>query len=135
MEIIPLITNFLIYILAALLLVLIISYIYRLVRANSISEEEKIHAQRDAVRKYIRTHSDYITNAQKYRSNELNKVKYSAPHYSTTNKKTSSAFGTRTNGTNSSRYSILNSHKKETAEFYFPSAQYSQSRLKNQYFQ
>lgn len=143
MELIPLITNFLIYLLAALLLVLIISYIYRRITSQSSVDEEKIREHREVVRKYIQTQSQYLANSQNYESAELNKVRYTAPQFTLSENRTRNrATATKTRstsqktltGSKSNRYSILNSSKTESTEFFFPLSHSFQSDRKNHYF-
>lgn len=143
MELIPLITNFLIYILGALLLVLIISYIYRMIKTHSSVEEEKIRAHREIVRKYIQTQSQYLTSPQNNKTVELNRVRYTAPQFSssenrirnkTSATKTRSTSQKTITGSESHRYSILNSTKTESTEFYFPSLHSSQFAKNNHYY-
>ncbi len=83
MDLIPVIVNVFIYILAALIIVLFVSYTFSSLMQNKTEKDEEILIERRKnIRRYIVNQNQYITSSSSNRSRKLSPHYYTAPTYS-----------------------------------------------------
>ena len=152
MDLIPIITDIVLYFLGALVLVLAISYSYsKMVGNKKENESDKLIEKRKHIRQYIIHQNQYITSTTTGSRKNLRLQNYSPPVYSTdivsrrstdvnkiTNTKRNSSSSTSTGKSskeNFRRYSIVNDSIAKTSEtLHINPSTNSYSAIKEQHY-